>query len=95
MPGLMSAEPISGLNAALAGRYQVERQLGEGGMATVYLAKDLKHNRHVVANYDVSPSDDRFVMVQDAESEDAAVDEPLQIHVVLNWFAELRARVPN
>jgi serine/threonine-protein kinase len=35
------------LNAALAERYDIERQLGEGGMATVYLAKDLKHNRNV------------------------------------------------
>jgi eukaryotic-like serine/threonine-protein kinase len=35
------------LNAALAGRYIVEREIGQGGMATVYLAKDLRHNRHV------------------------------------------------
>ena len=30
------------LAAALADRYTIERELGEGGMATVYLAKDLK-----------------------------------------------------
>ena len=38
---------ISGLTAALADRYRIERELGAGGMATVYLAHDLKHNRDV------------------------------------------------
>jgi Tol biopolymer transport system component/tRNA A-37 threonylcarbamoyl transferase component Bud32 len=33
--------------ASLAGQYAVERQLGQGGMATVYLAHDLKHDRQV------------------------------------------------
>ena len=33
--------------AALAGRYAIERELGHGGMATVYLAHDLKHDRPV------------------------------------------------
>jgi serine/threonine-protein kinase len=40
-------DPISRLNAALEGRYLVERQLGEGGMATVYLAEDQRHKRKV------------------------------------------------
>ncbi len=35
------------LTAALAGRYTLERELGSGGMATVYLAEDLKHRRKV------------------------------------------------
>ncbi len=35
------------LSAALAGRYTIERQIGAGGMATVFLARDLKHNRQV------------------------------------------------
>ncbi len=32
---------------ALADRYAIERQIGAGGMATVYLARDLKHARRV------------------------------------------------
>ncbi len=35
------------LSTALADRYKIERRLGEGGMATVYLAEDLKHERKV------------------------------------------------
>ena len=41
------ADPITRLNAALEGRYAIEGELGEGGMATVYLADDLKHSRKV------------------------------------------------
>jgi serine/threonine-protein kinase len=35
------------LKAALADRYAIEREIGRGGMATVYLARDLKHERPV------------------------------------------------
>ena len=41
------SDPVTRLNAALEGRYAIERELGEGGMATVYLADDLKHERKV------------------------------------------------
>ncbi len=43
----MSTIPVDRLNAALEGRYTIERELGEGGMATVFLADDLKHERKV------------------------------------------------
>src|SRR6266446_2454431 len=39
--------PFDRLRAALADRYALERELGRGGMATVYLARDLKHGRPV------------------------------------------------
>ena len=39
--------PSEALCAAMAGRYEIERELGQGGMATVYLARDLKHHRQV------------------------------------------------
>ena len=35
------------LKTALADRYAIEREIGAGGMATVYLAEDLKHHRQV------------------------------------------------
>src|SRR3954471_23619198 len=38
---------VQRLGAALADRYRIERELGAGGMATVYLAHDLKHDRDV------------------------------------------------
>jgi eukaryotic-like serine/threonine-protein kinase len=40
-------EPIDRLRSALGDRYVVERQAGEGGMATVFLARDIKHERAV------------------------------------------------
>ena len=41
------SKAIARLNAELEGRYRVLREIGSGGMATVYLAEDLKHGRDV------------------------------------------------
>jgi tRNA A-37 threonylcarbamoyl transferase component Bud32/tetratricopeptide (TPR) repeat protein len=43
----MPDESLERLTAALSDRYRVERQVGQGGMATVFLAEDLKHHRQV------------------------------------------------
>ncbi len=59
------AELLETLREALADRYAVEQELGRGGMATVFLAQDLKHGRHVaikVLHSDISAAigTDRF-----------------------------------
>src|SRR5213595_3699877 len=40
-------DPIAALRAALRGHYDIEREIGQGAFATVYLARDLKHERKV------------------------------------------------
>ena len=41
------ADALDHLVAALADRYTIDHEIGRGGMATVYLAEDLKHHRKV------------------------------------------------
>ena len=58
-------DPLAGLRAGLRDRYAIERELGRGGMATVYLAQDLRHDRPValkVLHPELAASlgDDRF-----------------------------------
>ena len=43
----MAAPAIDRLREALSGLYSVDRELGRGGMATVYLSQDTKHDRTV------------------------------------------------
>ncbi len=58
--------PLDRLTSALGDRYALDRQVGEGGMATVYLARDLKHERKVAIKVlrpelSVSLGADRFL----------------------------------
>src|SRR5215207_7133790 len=46
-PGSLVTSADSPLTNALTGRYTIERELGRGGMATVYLARELRHDRPV------------------------------------------------
>jgi len=49
-PGLVAStgvDSLEKLQSALSGRYAVVREVGAGGMATVFLARDVKHDRHV------------------------------------------------
>jgi hypothetical protein len=48
----MPPSTLDGLASALTGRYTVVREVGRGGMATVYLADDLKHCRRVARRTD-------------------------------------------
>ena len=55
-----TTDPIGPIRAALAGRYEIEREIGEGAFATVHLARDLRHDRLVaikVLNADPTSDD--------------------------------------
>ncbi len=43
----MTLDAVARLNAALAGHYEIDREVGRGGMASVFLAQDVKHGRRV------------------------------------------------
>ena len=69
------------LATALADRYRIERELGAGGMATVYLA----HGTPSYRNCDVSRDGKHFLFVRPTIR--AATVTPI---IVLNWMEEVR-----
>jgi eukaryotic-like serine/threonine-protein kinase len=59
-------DPIAAARSALGGRYEIERELGQGAYATVYLARDRKHDRPVAikvlnANQEDTRGEPRFI----------------------------------
>ena len=53
----------SRLTAALSDRYRMVREIGAGGMATVYLARDLKHERDVAIKVLIPTSARRWAVI--------------------------------
>jgi tetratricopeptide (TPR) repeat protein/tRNA A-37 threonylcarbamoyl transferase component Bud32 len=59
-------DPLAPVRAAVAGRYEIDREIGQGAFATVYLARDLRHERRVAfkvlnADPDSETSELRFL----------------------------------
>jgi len=77
-------DPLSRLSAALADRYRIERELGQGGMATVYLAEDLKHHRKVAIK--VLKPDLAAVLGADRFVQEIATTAALQHPHILTLF---------
>ena len=79
-----TTDPLVQLSAALAGRYTVERELGRGGMGTVYLAHDRKHGRRVAIK--VLPRDlaaaigpERFRLVVEDDGQGLPPDQRAEV----------------
>ena len=70
------------LTSAIADRYGVERELGAGGIATVYLADDLKHGRSVAIK----------VLQHFVFKQHLAAFSPREIRLIQQWHAALSAR---
>jgi len=79
----------SALGDALRDRYRFARELGSGGMATVWLADDLKHERKVAIKI-LHPE---LAAVLGTERFLALPGPPSEMVRVRNWFRELRAQI--
>jgi len=89
----MTEDPVSRLNNALSGHYTIEREIGVGGMATVYLARDERHDRNVALKVlrpelAVLMGSERFFMVTRPPER-----APRRIIVIMNFFEELTRMV--
>lgn len=89
----MTEDPVSRLNTALSGHYTIEREIGVGGMATVYLARDERHDRNVALKVlrpelAVLMGSERFFMVTRPPER-----APRRIIVIMNFFEELTRMV--
>jgi eukaryotic-like serine/threonine-protein kinase len=87
------------LTVSLADRYRLEGELGQGGMATVYLAHDLRHDRKVAlkvlrpelaAVIDIGPDGRRFLMMRSITTSQA---NQARMILVENWLEELKSKV--
>jgi len=89
----VTEDPVSRLNTALSGRYTIEREIGVGGMATVYLARDERHDRNValkVLPEAFTADPDRLARFQREAKVERA---PRRIIVIMNFFEELTRMV--
>ena len=83
---------VTALADALRERYLLERELGAGGMATVYLAQDVRHHRRValkVLKPELAAAGDGRPLLALATPVETA---PRRIRIVTNWLAELEAK---
>lgn len=83
-------DALTHLNRLLVGRYRLDREIGRGGMATVYLASEEKHHRRVALKvlssaYDIA-HDGRILGLP-------ITFNRMRIVATTNWVSELRARL--